>query len=200
MTLGYDIVPLRVTAVGVAVIVLLLDARATPRPTPESTAPTSGQETRAPPRPSTGLLQPAREATQPDLPRSARCHAVVSAVLRLRPADGSGRSTAAESVDDVEDVLLDAVAEHLAVHQLQFLGVLVGVAEQPLACAEEEWEDQEVVAVDQASVSQGVIEGDASVDDDRAALRLLDCGDLVQRTQDRGRPPVGHEAVVGEGG
>ena len=46
-------------------------------------------------------------------------------------------STSEESLDDVEDVLLDAVAVDRAVHEPQFLGVLVGVAEQLLARAEE---------------------------------------------------------------
>jgi hypothetical protein len=45
-------------------------------------------------------------------------------------------------VDDLEDLLLDAVRVRLVLHQPQPRGVLVGLAEQPLARAEQEREDQ----------------------------------------------------------
>jgi len=59
-------------------------------------------------------------------------------------------------VDDVEDILLQAVGVRLVFDQLQLLGVLVRGAEQPLARAEEEREGQQVVAVDQAGVRRSL--------------------------------------------
>ena len=58
------------------------------------------------------------------------------------------------SADDVEDLLLDAVGVRLVLDELQLLRVLVGVAEQPLARAEQQREDEQVVAVDQAGVGE----------------------------------------------
>jgi hypothetical protein len=84
------------------------------------------------------------------------------------------------STDDVVDQLLDSVAVRLAFDQLEVLLVLVGAAEQPLARAEQNREDQQVVAVDQAGIGQRSVDGGAAVDDDRPTLGLLECGDLVQ--------------------
>ena len=73
--------------------------------------------------------------------------------------------------------------------ELELGGVLVGLAEEAGAGAEEQREDEQVVAVDQAGVGEAGAQGGAAVDGDRAALGLLEGSDVVDRAQDRGRPP-----------
>ena len=75
------------------------------------------------------------------------------------PTLASGRLAAAvrrASVDDVEDVLLNAVAVHLGLDERELACVHVAVAEEPLAGAEEQREDEQVVAVDEAGVGEAV--------------------------------------------
>src|SRR5579871_186579 len=74
------------------------------------------------------------------------------------------------SVHHVEDVLLYAVGVRRGFDQLQLLRVLVRGAEQALARAEQQRVDEQVVAVDQAGVGQGMVQRGAAMHDDRAAL------------------------------
>lgn len=62
------------------------------------------------------------------------------------------------SADDVEDVHLQAVGVHGVLDELQLLGVLVGRREQPLARAEQQREDEQVVAVDETGVREAVVQ------------------------------------------
>src|SRR5205823_3802100 len=108
-------------------------------------------------------------------------HAATWVLAALRGQHrAQARPGAAWSTDDVVDQLLDAVAVRLALDELEALLVLVGAAEQPLARAEQNREDQQVVAVDQAGIGQGAVEGGAAVDDQRPAFGPLERGDIVQ--------------------
>lgn len=93
-------------------------------------------------------------STSPDRPRNA-----LACTNGL--AEGSSvraRARRLSSADDVEDVLLQTVGVGLVLDELQLLGVLVRVAEQALARAEQEREDQQVVPVDQAGVREAPVE------------------------------------------
>ena len=68
------------------------------------------------------------------------------------------------------DEFQDPVVVGLAFDQSQLLLVLVGVAEQSFASAEQEWKYEKVVAVDQPGVGEASAEGCAAMDDDRAAF------------------------------
>lgn len=61
-------------------------------------------------------------------------------------------------MDDVEDLLLQAVGVDLVFDEFQLPGVVVRGAEEALAGAEQQREDEEVVAVDQAGVREGLVQ------------------------------------------
>src|SRR5690349_18528891 len=88
----------------------------------------------------------------------------------VRPAERTGGAltlrrqlaVSSASADHVEDVLLHPVGVGLVFDELQLLSVLVGAAEQALARAKQQRVDEQVVAVDQARVGQGVVERGAA--------------------------------------
>src|SRR5664279_2589812 len=83
-------------------------------------------------------------------------------------------------MNDVVHELLDAVGVSLALHEGQQLLVLVGLAEYPLARTEQHRKQQQVVAVEQAGVGEATGQGGAAVDDDRAAVTLLELCHVIE--------------------
>ena len=69
--------------------------------------------------------------------------------------------TAEHVVNDLDD----AVGVGLRLHQLQALLVLVGLAKQALARAQQDGEDQQVIAIDQTRVGKRGAEGGRAVDE-----------------------------------
>ena len=115
----------------------------------------------------------------------------------LRSPASSSLASPSRTVD-VVDESDEAVRVALARAQAECPSVTVRLAEQMFPGTQQDWEDEQVVPVDQIRLGEAARELGAPMDEDRAAVHRSERCNIIGRAQDRRRAPSLDEVRVGE--